>query len=62
MSISFRINPDVILPDQIGGGFPPRNLAMQRGLGEPVRSWGFPPETKPDYVEPLWLVGYAEKG
>ncbi|NEO82371.1 MAG: hypothetical protein F6J99_41960 [Moorea sp. SIO4G3] len=20
---------------------------------------GFPPETKPDYVEPLWLVGYA---
>ncbi|AOX02967.1 hypothetical protein BJP34_29150 [Moorena producens PAL-8-15-08-1] len=21
--------------------------AMQRGLGEPVRSWGFPPETKP---------------
>ncbi|NEO81836.1 hypothetical protein [Moorena sp. SIO4G3] len=23
---------------------------------------GFPPETKPDYVEPLWLVGYAEKG
>ncbi|WP_424097322.1 hypothetical protein [Moorena producens] len=37
---------------------------MQRGLGEAVRSWGgsadlrgFPPETKPDYVEPLWLVG-----
>ncbi|NEO78692.1 MAG: hypothetical protein F6J99_21605 [Moorea sp. SIO4G3] len=24
--------------------------------------WGSPPETKPDYVEPLWLVGYAEKG
>ncbi|EGJ28394.1 transposase [Moorena producens 3L] len=27
-----------------------------------ARSWGFPPETKPDYVEPLWLVGYAKKG
>ena len=36
--------------------------AMQRGLGEAARSWGSPPETKPDYVEPLWLVGYAEKG
>ncbi|WP_158516930.1 hypothetical protein [Moorena producens] len=35
---------------------------MQRGLGEAARSWGSPPETKPDYVEPLWLVGYAEKG
>jgi len=50
---------------------------MQRGLGEAARSWEgsaakggppherlpwFPPETKPDYVEPLWLVGYAEKG
>ncbi|AOX00058.1 hypothetical protein BJP34_11850 [Moorena producens PAL-8-15-08-1] len=33
-----------------------------------ARSWGgsavlgVPPETKPDYVEPLWLIGYAEKG
>ena len=25
-----------------------------------VASRGFPPETKPDYVEPLWLVGYAD--
>ncbi|EGJ30444.1 hypothetical protein LYNGBM3L_50060 [Moorena producens 3L] len=23
---------------------------------------GVSPETKPDYVEPLWLVGYAKKG
>jgi len=32
------------------------------GSSDAARSWGFPPETKPDYVEPLWLVGYAEKG
>ncbi|AOX03035.1 hypothetical protein BJP34_29520 [Moorena producens PAL-8-15-08-1] len=37
-------------------------LGSQCGLGKAARSWGFPPETKPDYVEPLWLVGYAEKG
>ncbi|EGJ33942.1 hypothetical protein LYNGBM3L_20340 [Moorena producens 3L] len=37
---------DPMLSDQTQGsrgGNPPRNLAMQRGLGEPVRSWGFPP-------------------
>ncbi|NEO82199.1 hypothetical protein [Moorena sp. SIO4G3] len=37
-------------------------------LSDAARSWegsaakGGSPETKPDYVEPLWLVGYAEKG
>ncbi|NEO78795.1 hypothetical protein [Moorena sp. SIO4G3] len=31
-------------------------------LGRQRRPVGVPPETKPDYVEPLWLVGYAEKG
>ena len=37
------------------------------GLGKAARSWegsafmrGLPPETKPDYVEPLWLVCYAD--
>ena len=50
---------------QMGEIFIKRDL---RGLGEPVRSWGgsaftrgFPPETKPDYVEPLWLVGSKTK-
>ncbi|WP_267876448.1 hypothetical protein [Moorena producens] len=35
---------------------------MQSLMGETngSRSWGSPPETKPDYVEPLWLVGYAD--
>ncbi|WP_158517309.1 hypothetical protein [Moorena producens] len=37
-------------------------------LSDAARSWGgsavlgVSPETKPDYVEPLWLVGYAQKG
>ncbi|AOX00530.1 hypothetical protein BJP34_14690 [Moorena producens PAL-8-15-08-1] len=46
------------------------NLASSRKTttSDAARSWGgsavlgVPPETKPDYVEPLWLVGYAEKG
>ncbi len=29
-------------------------------LGRQRRQRGSPPETKPDYVEPLWLVGYAD--
>ncbi|NEQ14500.1 MULTISPECIES: hypothetical protein [unclassified Moorena] len=44
-------------------------LCLKMYLSDAARSWrgsaftrGFPPETKPDYVEPLWLVGYAEKG
>jgi len=36
--------------------------AMQQGNREGSAVLGVPPETKPDYVEPLWLVGYAEKG
>ncbi|NEQ09490.1 MULTISPECIES: hypothetical protein [unclassified Moorena] len=55
MSVRFQTKPDVILfywpkatlrektRSLCKGGNPPRNLAMQRGLGEPVRSWGFPP-------------------
>ncbi|WP_158517376.1 hypothetical protein [Moorena producens] len=31
-------------------------------LGRQRLHVGVSPETKPDYVEPLWLVGYAEKG
>ncbi|WP_293052378.1 MULTISPECIES: hypothetical protein [unclassified Moorena] len=37
-------------------------------FSDAARSWGasavlgVSPETKPDYVEPKWLVGYAEKG
>ena len=42
-------------------------MSTQLLLSDAARSWGgsaftrgSPPETKPDYVEPLWLVGYAD--
>ncbi len=38
MSVNFQTNPDVIRWDWPRGGNPPKNLAMQRGLG------GFPHE------------------
>ena len=39
-------------------GFPP--LALCRGFPHEQLLW-FPPETKPDYLEPLWLVGSKTK-